>query len=290
MRDRQRRTILFLGLFFLLAGCGLTRTQQQAAIRLARASAGLGEFTATEFSGLREVTIEMNTLDVAINGKARLTDLDESLNPADVSARIGAATALSSYGRLLLALVQDTQEAELKAASDDFVSSFNRVSGKTLRDDQLEALGTTVQNIGRLFVEHKKARAVKRIVKDAQADVDKICDLLISDFNRTGLRIGQGVDVTIKRLKADADVALATSGVDYRSRLVAVEAYKLADSADDRLNVLGIQAVNTLEALKSANRQLVRALENDKLSTADIKALGTQIKELADAAKALSGQ
>jgi hypothetical protein len=152
MRNRKLRATLFLGLLFLLSGCGLTGTQQQAAARFARASAGLGEFTAKEFSGLRELTIEMNTRDVVINGKAKLTDLDESLNPADVSARISAATALSSYGQLLLSLVEETQEAELKAASDDFVDSFKHVSEKTLSDDQLEELGT-LDEIGERAIE-----------------------------------------------------------------------------------------------------------------------------------------
>ena len=290
MKDGKLRVSLFLSLLFLLSGCGLTGTQQQAAARFARASAGLGEFTAKEFSGLRELTIEMNTRDVVIDGEAKLTNLDESLSPDAVSARISAATALSSYGQLLLSLVEETQGAELKAASDDFVGSFKRVSGKTLSDDQLEALGTLVQGIGGLLVEYKKAKAVKRIVKEAKPDVDKICDLLIADFNRTGLGVGQGVDVTITRLKADVDYALATPGVDHQRRLVAVEAFKLADDAKNRLNVLGSQAVKTLTTLKSANQQLASAMENDESSIADIQALGKQIKELADAARALSGK
>jgi uncharacterized protein with PhoU and TrkA domain len=98
------------------------------------------------------------------------------------------------------------------------------------------------------------------------------------------------VDVTIKRVKADASVALAISGVDYRSRLVAAEAYKLADDADNRLKVLGTQAVQTLTTLKSANEQLANAVENDNLSISDIQTLGKQISELANAARALSGK
>jgi hypothetical protein len=290
MRNGKLRVTLFVSLLFSLSGCGLTGTQQQATARFARASAGLGEFTAKEFSGLREVTIAMNTRNIVINGEAELKNLDESLDPDVVSVRISAATALSSYGRLLLSLVEETQGEEIKAASDDFVDSFKRVSGKTLSDQQLEALGTVVQGIGRLFVEQRKATAVKRIVKEAQPDVDHICDLLIADFNRTGLRVGQGVDVTITRLKADAKIALSTPGVDHQRRMVAVEAFKLADDVNNRLSVLGTQAVKTLTTLKSANQQLVSAMENDESSIADIQTLGKQIKELADAARALSGK
>ncbi len=102
--------------------------------------------------------------------------------------------------------------------------------------------------------------------------------------------MAQGVDVTLKRLKGDAIVALATPGVDYRSRLVAGEAYKLVGDADGRLNVLGAQATKTLSTLKRANGQLATAMEDDRLSISDIRALGAQIKELADATRALSGK
>lgn len=290
MNSERVRGALGLGLLLFLAGCGLTGAQREATTQFARASAGLGEFAAKEFSGLRELTIEMNTHDIAIKGTANPNDLDESLKPDRVAARVGAATALSSYGQLLRSLVEETQEAELKAASDNFVASFKNVSGKRLNDAQLDALGTLVQGAGGLLIEHKKAIAVKKIVKDAKPDVDTICDLLIRDFNRTGLTVLQGVDVTLKRLKGDADVALATPGVDYRSRLVAAEAFKLAGDANARVDVLGGQAAKTLSTLKRANGQLAEAMENDQLSISDIRALSAQIKELADATRALSGK
>jgi hypothetical protein len=290
MNGGRLRAALGVGMLLVLSGCGLTGAQREATARFARATAGLGEYTAKEFAGLRGMTIEMNTYDIAIGGTANPNDLDESLNPDRIAARVAAATALSSYGQLLLSLVEETQEAELKAASDNFVSSFRNVSGKRLSDTQLDALGTLVQEVGGLLVERKKAIAVRRIVKDAKPDVDTVCDLLIQDFRRTGLAVAQGVDVTLKRLKGDAIVALATQGVDYRSRLVAAEAYRLSGDADGRLNVLGAQAAKTLTTLKAANAQLAAAMEDDRVSISDIRALGAQIKELADATRALTGK
>ncbi len=188
MSGERLRAALSIGWLLVLAGCGLTGAQREAAAGFARATAEVGEFTAKEFSGLRGLTIEMNTYDVAINGTADPNNLDESLDLDRVAARVAAATALSSYGQLLLSLVEETQEAELKAASDNFVASFKNVSDKRLNDAQLDALGTLVQGVGGLLIERKKAIAVKRIVKDAKPDVDTICDLLIRDFNRTGSR------------------------------------------------------------------------------------------------------
>ena len=54
--------------------------------------------------------------------------------------------------------------------------------------------------------------------------------------------------------------------------------------------MLGAQATKTLSTLKQANGQLAAALEDDRLSISDIRALGAQIKELADATRALSGK
>lgn len=286
---KQLQTLVILLTICVFTGCGLNAIQQEGVARFAKASAGVGDFSARELSQLREATIEMNTKDIAINGKAKLTDLDESFDADDISARISASTALSSYGKLLLALVEETQEAELKDASDQFVDSFRRVSGKNLNDEQLESLGTLVRGIGGLFIEYKKAKAVKKIVVDAKDDIDIICNLLIADFTRTELGLAQGVDVTIKRVKADADIALAMPTVDFQSRLIAVEAYRFADDSNARLTIVGKKAIETLTALKLANSQLVATIQEDKKSISDIRTLGSKIKELADATRVLSG-
>jgi hypothetical protein len=282
------RIAIPLVLSLVVSGCGLSVTQREATTRFAAASSGLGEFSANELSSLREATIQMNTKDIAIGGMANIQNLDGAFNLDDVSARINAAMALSSYGSLLLALVDETQEAELKSASTQFVDSVKGVRGKTLNDAQLEGLGTVVYSIGGFFIEYQKAEAVKKIVKESKADIDHICDLLIQDFSRTGLALFQDVDKSATQLKADSAIALASSH-DVENKLIAIEAFKLADDQKAKAKTIGDQAVATLKTLKLANAELANSLDNDSQSLADVKALGVNMKNLGLALKVFSG-
>lgn len=284
-----KRTGILLVITLFISGCGLTVNQRDAATRFATASSGFGDFTATEFSSLREATIQMNTKDIAIGGTAKLANLDGAFAVKDITARITAATALSSYGSLLMALVGDTEETDLRNASDQFVASVKNVPGQKLSDQQLDALGTVVYDIGGFYIEYQKAKAVRKIVKDAKDDIDHICDLLIQDFNPGGLNLAQGVNSTIKRLKADADIALATSGNNVQNRVIAIEAYKFADDQSERAKVIDSQATSILNALKPANTELVKAIDDDHQSSTDIKSLALQLKNLGTALKVFSG-
>lgn len=286
--------ILLIVFIIASAGCALTSTQKEATSRFAQASADIGDFSATEFSHFRAATIDMNVTSIALRGKAKLLDangepnLDETLKPKAVIERVKSAQALSSYGRLLLSLVNDTQEEELKQASSHFVNSFKSVSKRNLTDAQLEGLGQFVQSIGTLWVEAKKAKAVKAIVPAASADVDNLCDLLINDFSPTALNIAQGFDATISNLVADASIALKDNSVSYTDRLIAIDGMRKAWDEREYLANISSQAVATLKQLKAANVQLKQSLENDNLSIADIQAVGQQANELRAAVTALT--
>jgi hypothetical protein len=280
--------LLFLAL--LASGCALSPDQREAAARFAMASRDVGEFAAREFTHLRTATIDMNVTSVAIGGTADKSNLDEALDVDRVVARVKAARALTSYGTLLWALVSETQEAELKRASDDFVDSVRSVSGHRIGDSQLQGLGQLVQRIGALWVEARKSEAVKRIVPAVAPDVDALCELLIADFSEDSLHVGQGFDATITRLRVDADIALADPSTRYADRLVAMRGQKQAEAASAHLHVISGQAVTTLQALKSANAELDKAIRDDSLSVAEIQAVGVQIKSLKTALEVVTGK
>jgi hypothetical protein len=170
----------------------------------------------------------------------------------------------------------------------DFVARFRRLSGSRLDEQQLEGLGRLVQMIGGWFVERKKAEALKRIVGATHDDVDRLCDLLITDFTRAGLGLAQGVDVTIARAKADADLALAQSS-STADRLVAAKAWSLAQTTDAQLDQISEQGLTALQRLKMANTQLAQALAQPDLSVEALKALSQELKALSDTARALAG-
>ena len=276
------------------SGCALTEKQREATNNFALASVEIGDFSSAEFNHFRTATIDMNVTNVAIRGEAKLLDdkdqpnLDEKLKPEAVILRVKSAHALSSYGQLLLSLVNETQETELKQASSNFVSSFKSVSHKNLTDGQLEVFGELVQKIGSIWVEAKKANAIKKIVPAATSDVDKLSDLLIADFSPAGLNIAQGFDATISNLVKDANLALKDKTIPFSDRLIAIKGLETAWAERDHLNNISNQAIITLKKFKAANAQLNKAILDDCLSTDDIKALGQEVNSLRTAVLALS--
>jgi len=81
------------------------------------------------------------------------TSLDRGFEVSRVETVSGAAQALAAYGKSLAALVNDSQSAELQAASRDLVAGRVPEAKERLSDKQLEAIGTVVQEVGGLWVE-----------------------------------------------------------------------------------------------------------------------------------------
>lgn len=270
-----------VGLILLTASaCALTSNQRVAAARFAQASRDIGDFAANEFTHLRTATVEMNTTNVAIGGTADKSNLDETFDVDRVAVRVTAAKALSDYGQLLWALVSETQQAELNQASGKFVDSLRSVSGRKLSDAQLEGIGKAVQRIGRWWIESEKADAVKRIVPIVAPDVNRLCDLLIADFSASSLRLGQGFETTIIRLRTDADIALSDPATRYSDRMIAMRGQQMAERETQRLRVVSQEAARSLTTLKSANAELVRAIVDDTASIEDIHRVASEIRSL----------
>ena len=267
-----------------LAGCGLTLNQKEATTRFATASMSMGNFAAQEFASLRQATIEMNTKNIAIGGKADKTMLDGAFKVDAVTTRIKTAEALASYGRLLMALLNDSQEAELRDASNQFADSVKAAGS------DLDGVGTAVYAIGGLFIEHQKAAALTKIATASKDVIDQLCDKLIDDFTPTAGHLAQGFDDTSIQLQNIADTVLDKPGLDMQNRLMVIDAFKYGNDQMVGIEAIGKQASASLTALKTANAELVNTLENDKLNLTDLKALGKNIKELSAIVKALSGK
>ena len=287
MRALYRICLLML-LVAALAGCALSSTQREATNRFAQASTDIGDFASGEFSHFRSATIGMNATSIAINGHAKKDNLDGAFDPDWVIERAKSARALSTYGKLLLSLVNETQEAELKQASNNFVDSFKSISDKQMTDTQLEGLGQSVQAIGSFVVEAKKAKAVKEIVPAAANDVNSLCDLLIRDLTPQGGHLATGFEATITQLTQDTDSFLEKPDKSPADRLIATGGRRKAQEESEHLAQISTQAVKTLNALKSANAQLVKAVLNDSLSIEDIKTLGKEVNTLKIAIAALT--
>ena len=179
---------------------------------------------------MRDAAMELNASSAVLSGKANVAKLDDHFPLDVITVRVAAGRALASYGQLLEALVEDTQKEQLTKASDRFVTSFKNFGGKTLSDAQYEVLGTAVQKIGGLLVEHKKKEAVQAIVPQVKPDVDKLCDLFISDFSTSGLNLGQQLSNNVDRLKAEmVNLARVERQPSFADWSLGVQAQVLAD-------------------------------------------------------------
>lgn len=278
----------------LISGCALNSEQREATRQFAYASANIGEFSVREFNHLRENTIDMNVSSVALRGHAKLFDdsgvvvLDEALKPQVIMPRIKAAQALSSYGKLLLALVEHSQDQELKRAANDFVGSFRSIEQLELSEKQLQGLGRLVQSIGSIWVDAKKAEAIEEIVPAVSKDVDKLCTLLIQDFSASAENVGQGYDATISNLLADSAMVLKDPKASYSDRFIAVNGVKHAWEERAHLTMISTQAVKTLKKLRAANQQLTKAVKEDDFEIDDILAVGKEVNSLRMAISTLS--
>lgn len=273
-----------------LTGCALTANQRDASMLFAKAASDIGDFSSGELNHFRTATIDMNSMDIAMGGKARPNNIDSAQNPEYIIPRVKAAQALGDYGRLLLMLVNDSQEVELKQASDNFVNSFKslKIANKQLNDAQLQGLGQAVQAIGSMWVEAEKAKVLKRIVPEVDKDIGKLCDLLNDDFTVSGLNLAADFDATIRRLKNDSEGVLDLPQPSAADRQLAVDGIKRALEEGDRLNRITKQAAVTVTSIKTAHTELKDALENDTPSKADITNLGQEINNLRTAVNALS--
>jgi len=287
---RTHRIVGGLVLVTFVAACGLTSEQRAVATQLGHAAQSSGDFASDQFPKLRQMVISMNETDVEIGGTRKPGELDKNFSASTVAIRVQAARALASYGELLIALVTETQAAELQQASNDFVSSVKSISGKRLSDAQLDAIGSIVDQARGWIVEYKRAKAIKAIVPQAAPEVEHLCDLLIKDFSQTGMNLSQQVDATAQRLRGDIDVALAEKDTSFAERSAAMQGQILAEQADAELTLVNAQAIQALRALKTANRDLVKALTEQQYNAADIENLGAQINMLASAIKTVSGR
>lgn len=274
---------------FLTTGCGLTSHQREAINEYSTATHALGSFAAREFPELRSSLLDLNTHDAAIHGKAKLSNLDDALDYSNITARVHAANALAHYGKVLAALAESTGGMELKTTAQSFAHSFSSLPFTQLNEKQYEALGLLVEEAGNSYIEWKKKRAIKKIVTETAPDITRICRLLRADFDRTGMRIAQSVDLAATRAKADADYAmqLPMNKTSYENSLIVADTYRKADELSQRILILNNEGVEAVEALETAQKELLRVLKDEDISLSDIKASGKKIQRLIESIKIL---
>lgn len=284
-RTRIRMVVLVLLTLAAITGCvGLTAEQKRAVGDLSRAAAVVGQATAEEVPLLRESAIEMNAARYGLVGEKsglKFTDLEQQFTVANVRTVVRAATALQAYGELLLALVEDTERRELRAAAGDFVGSAKKLPGVSLSDNQADAIRLAVELVGGVVVEWKRKRAVEDVVANARSAVDQICTLLAQEFDQASGRLGSQYFNITSPLRVEASDTLQNAKSP-NERTLALDAYRQAIAGQIRHEQVLKRISATAAALRGANEALVAALASHTLKLEDVKgavALGRAVAE-----------
>jgi hypothetical protein len=288
----SRRAFSLAVALLLLTGCALSARQKAAVSQFSDSAATLGDVTSSQLKAMRDGTVEMTKQRLLLAGKSRdpnlgdQTSLDRGFEVSRVETVSGAAQALAAYGKSLAALVDDSQSAELQAASRDLVASLGRVpeAKEKLSDKQLEAIGTVVQEVGGLWVEWKRKEAVTTIVREARPAVDRLCDLLARDFAPGTGWVALQLQVIEDPLIAEATNVLY-DGRSYDERKRASDAIDLVHGNRMRRTEVLKRVTDAAGAMKKANAALAQAVESSAWSAQDIQAFAERAQSLRAAVK-----
>jgi hypothetical protein len=288
----SRRAFSLAVALLLLTGCALSARQKAAVSQFSDSAATLGDVTSSQLKAMRDGTVEMTKQRLLLTGKSRdpnlgdQTSLDRGFEVSRVETVSGAAQALAAYGKSLAALVNDSQSAELQAASRDLVASLGRVpeAKEKLSDKQLEAIGTVVQEVGGLWVEWKRKEAVTTIVREARPAVDWLCDLLARDFAPGTGWVALQLQVIEDPLIAEATNVLY-DGRSYDERKRASDAIDLVHGNRMRRTEVLKRVTDAAAAMKKANAALAQAVESSAWSAQDIQAFAERAQSLRAAVK-----
>jgi hypothetical protein len=290
----RRRAAIALILLLLIAASGCLSSQQMAAVRkFSGATAGVGDFAASELPKMRGAVIEMNVQRLALTGNdpelPGLNDLQGDFEPEAIELRVKAARTLKTYGALLLSLATDSETDAIKKASDAFLASVASLQpdDQKLRSAEREALGAVVATAGGLLAEWKKSRIIKKTVADAGPQVLALCDLLAADFDaehHTDLAAGY-LAATEDLVAASGDIFLGTR--DPELRQMSLAAFQMAMANRDQRELVFERASGALAKLRKAQQQLEEAMKSRQPAVADIESFVAQAQALYSAVKVL---
>ncbi|MGR9115257.1 MAG: hypothetical protein ACU85E_05790 [Gammaproteobacteria bacterium] len=268
-----------------LSGCGLSNQQIVMTQAFGDATAAVGKLGEQEFVNIRNGIIEMNQELVAIDSTKTANSLifDKPTFAGPTAKRVAASKALKLYGQLLVKLATEDRSRNLQRTARALLDNTTDALETDLSGDKKEAINKIIVGLGSFWLEKKKADAAKEIIPVYRQPVNDLADLLSEDFSLDDESLGylKAYLTTAKRLK-NASMKLVNAGDKYSvlERDRAVHAYVLAEMAITKSSVLSRKAKNSIAALKTANDELVNAIEGRDFSVDDIKSYAKQIQEL----------
>jgi len=279
----------------VLPGCGLTMAQKKAVTDFTSATTVVGKTASAELANMREEVISMNVYRVQLIGVTNdgpsLKKMDEQCTVEATAERQCATEALKSYGELLQALVETDQTENIKKSSDALVDSFKELPEKyqNISQEKLDAIGKALQAVGGIWVEWKKAEAVKTIVNNTSAQIAHLCDLLKDDFDPfVKSKFAAQYLNTAEILTREADEVISNPKKSFEERTLAIAAFQKAQENRLRRDKIVVPISASIGKIKDANNELVKAVNSTEFTEKDIVALQKNLKILNDAIKVLA--
>jgi hypothetical protein len=286
---KVRRLLLALCMVVVLSGCGLTVQQRGVLTEYSSATSDVGARSATEFSAMQKMVVQANKYNIVIEGMetyAPLQELSGDLSDSNISPRIKAAKALESYGRLLNQLVNKSEKEKLRKAAEEALDGAKEFDSDLISDDVAEGVQKAVMAVGGLFLERKKARAVREVVLGYKPVVDDLCRELIVDFSTDKGGVRQNAELVCEETQMLAAEALRNKNSSIADRDVAMNAENFSTASLLHIGVQGDSIVQLANRIRELNNSLAVAFENQMPDS--FEALKEEVEGLVDLTEKLT--
>ena len=207
--------------------------------------------------------------------------LDKDFEPSTLQQRVTAAQVLIAYGNLLEKLATSSDSSDLSKAVGNFQGSVGALTQKSLSTQQLDAIGEAVRVVAGIYIERKRAEALRTIVESTHDQTNVLCGLLIADFDPEGRNLMSAVSLAAGRLKKDADKQLKKAANSHPSDYGAlVKLYWEGKQNDDYAEKIGGSLVTALKQIQKANDDLLQAVRTLEFAFNSPSKLQADVKEI----------
>lgn len=258
---------------------------------------GYSNFDATRVEAMREAKI--------ILADPQNDLISEDMNrvfaagTAAGDARMGTLKHLSEYAAALEALATRDPAPELKTAAGDLKSSLTALNlamssqgkGSPFSADDIGTISAVVAAIGDVYIQVKREEALRKIIIAADSGVQKVTQLLQSEFPAVGNKLK--IDLLAAEKAVISVINKKDSGLDLDGRrALGVLAQSLHDGVVAAPATYAAVAVAAGKMGEAHAKLTAAAAKGNRLSTAetlaavsDLAARAQQVKDLFDAVR-----
>jgi len=281
---------LVLTVCLFLSGCsfsiGLSQQQRAAVAEFGNSTATISASVPQELTSMRDRTIQMridelNAIYPAPDKWPDYQHLDKDFEPTTLQQRVTAAQVLVAYGNLLEKLATSSDSSDLSKAVGNFQGSVSALTQKSLSTQQLDAISEAVRVVAGIYIERKRAEALKTIVESTHDQTTVLFTLLIADFDPDGGNLMSAVKLAAGRLKVDADTRLkGISDSHPQDYGTLVKLYWEGSQNKDYAEKVGRSMVAAIEQIQKANDGLLKALQAPEFAFESPVELEADVKEI----------